>query len=118
MRTATLAALSGATLALAAGLSGAASAQGTAPAEERCLAIMKIVSGVVTDYTGQISTDLIADLQKKIGEDGKCDGPDQYRIWPNTKDREALNRIRQLIAVWDACKKDPAHEGCKETGGR
>jgi hypothetical protein len=118
MHRATLAALRGTALALATGLGGALEAQETSPAEERCRAVMKIVSGVVTDYTGQISADLIADLQRKIGEDGKCNGPDQYRIWPNTKDREALNRIGQLIRVWDACKKDPVHEGCKETGGQ
>ena len=92
-------------------LGGAAQAQG-AMAEERCKTIMVIISGVVQEYGGQISTDLISDLQRKIGTDGKCDGPDEYRVWPNTKDKEALGRIRQLIAVWDACKKDSGREGC------
>ena len=99
-------------LALAIGLGSAPEAQGT-PAEERCLAIMSIVSGIVTEYHGQISADLIADLQRKIGTEGKCDGPDEYRVWPNTKDREALGRMRSLLSAWDACKKDPAQEGCK-----
>jgi hypothetical protein len=99
------------TLALALGLGGVAQAQ-AAMAEERCNAVMTIIAGIIHEYAGQISTDLISDLQKKIGSEGKCDGPDEYRVWPNTKDREALGRIRQLIAVWDACKKDPAREGC------
>jgi hypothetical protein len=99
------------TLALGLGLGGSAQAQGVM-AEERCKTIMVIISGVVQEYGGQISTDLIGDLQRKIGTDGKCDGPDEYRVWPNTKDKEALGRIRQLIAVWDACKKDPGREGC------
>ena len=85
----------------------------TPPAEERCLAIMSIVSGIVDEYHGRISSDLIADLQRKIGTEGKCDGPDEYRVWPNMKDREALGRIRSLISAWDACKRDPAQEGCK-----
>jgi hypothetical protein len=75
---------------------------------------MSIVAGTIHEYHGQISADLISDLQKKIGTEGKCDGPDEYRVWPNTKDREALGRIRQLIAVWDACRKDPKRDGCRE----
>jgi hypothetical protein len=114
MRAAALGALSGTALALASGLGGAPQAQGTPPpGEERCLAIMKIVSGIVDEYHGRISADLIADLQKKIGEDGKCNGPDEYRVWPNTKDREALGRIRSLLSAWDACQKEPSREGCK-----
>jgi hypothetical protein len=97
--------------ALCLALAGAAEAQ-TAMSEERCRAIMSIVAGTIHEYHGQISADLISDLQRKIGADDKCDGPDQYRVWPNTKDRDALNRIRQLIAVWDACKKEPDREGC------
>jgi hypothetical protein len=102
----------GLAFALGFGLGGPAQAQG-AMLEERCKTIMTIVAGIVHEYHGQISADLISDLQKKIGTEGKCDGPDEYRVWPNTKDKEALSRIRQLIAVWDACKKDPAREGCK-----
>jgi hypothetical protein len=90
----------------------AAQAQGTM-AEERCKTLMSIVSGISIEYAGQISADLISDLQRKIGTDGKCDGPDEYRVWPNTKDREALQRIRTMISAWDTCKKDPAREGCK-----
>ena len=99
-------------LALATGLGGAPEAQRPL-AEERCLAIMSIVSGIVTEYHGQISVDLIADLQRKIGTEGKCDGPDEYRVWSNMKDREALGRIRALLSAWDACKRDPAQESCK-----
>jgi|GEM_PF-6073823 len=99
-------------LALAAG-SGGGVAQPLTQAEERCKAIMSIVSGVVVEYQGQISADLISDLQRKIGEQGKCDGPDEYRVWPNTKDREALGRIRTLIRAWDICNKEPGREGCE-----
>jgi hypothetical protein len=102
-----------ATVAFALGLGGTAQAQ-TTMTEERCTAIMSIVAGTIHEYHGQISTDLITDLQKKIGTEGKCDGPDEYRVWPNTKDREALQRIRQLIATWDICKREPAREGCKQ----
>jgi len=101
-----------ATLALALGLGGVSRAQGTM-SEERCQALMSIVGGIALEYQGQISTDFIGDLQKKIGENEKCDGPDQYRLWPNTKDREALGRIRQLLTVWDTCQKEPNQEGCK-----
>jgi hypothetical protein len=79
---------------------------------------MSIVTGVIHEYHGQISADLISDLQRKVGTDGKCDGPDEYRVWPNTKDREALGRIRQLLSVWDACKRDPALEGCQAAASR
>jgi len=113
MRKRTLAASSGATLALAIGLGGAVNAQDISPAEERCRAVMKIIAGVISDYSGQISTDLIEDLRRKVGEKMMCDGPDQYRTWPNTKDREALHRIGQLIRVWDTCKKEPKREGCE-----
>ena len=112
MRTAKLGACGAIALALATSLASGPEAQDT-PAEERCLAIMSIVSGVVDEYHGRISSDLIADLQKKIGTDGKCDGPDEYRVWPNMKDREALGRIRSLISAWDACKRDSAQEACK-----
>jgi hypothetical protein len=112
MRTARLGAAGAIALALATSLASAPEAQDT-PAEERCLAIMSIVSGIVDEYHGRISSDLIADLQKKIGTEGKCDGPDEYRVWPNMKDREALGRIRSLISAWDACKRDPAQEACK-----
>jgi hypothetical protein len=99
---------------LALGAGGAAQAQAQLTmAEERCKAIMSIVSGVTLEYAGQISSDLISDLQRKIGTDGKCDGPDEYRVWPNTKDREVLQRIRIMLSAWDACKKDPDREGCK-----
>ncbi len=118
MRSTTLAVSGGMALALAIGLGGATNAQGTSPAEERCRAVMKIVGGVINDYAGQISTDLIEDLRRKIGDKMKCDGPDQYRTWPNTKDREALARIGQLIRVWDACNKDPKREGCIGTDGQ
>ncbi len=60
------------------------------------------------------AADFISDLQRKVGTDGKCDGPDEYRIWPNTKDREALGRIRQLLTAWDICQKEPAREECKQ----
>lgn len=101
--------------ALAIGLgAGSAGGQVQGMSEERCKAIMSIVAGTIHEYHGQISADLISDLQKKIGTEGKCDGPDEYRVWPNTKDREALGRIRQLIAVWDACRKDPKRDGCRE----
>ena len=100
------------TLVIALGLGGGLQAQGTMP-EERCQAVMSIVAGIVHEYHGQISTDLISDLQKKIGTEGKCDGPDQYRVWPNTKDREALGRIRQMMSAWDICQKEPNREGCK-----
>jgi hypothetical protein len=100
-------------MALALGCAGAPQAQ--APmSEERCKAIMTIVSGVVYEYRGQISTDLISDLQKKIGSDGKCDGPDEYRLWPNTKDREALGRIRMMISAWDSCQREPNRESCEK----
>ena len=101
-------------LALVAGLGtgDGAQAQGTMP-EERCKAVMTIVTGVIHEYHGQISTNLISDLQRKVGPEGKCDGPDEYRVAPNTKDREALGRIRQLVSVWDICKKEPDREGCK-----
>jgi len=81
---------------------------------ERCKTLMSIVSGISLEYAGQISADFITDLQAKIGTDGKCDGPDQYRVWPNTKDREALGRIRQMLTAWDICQKEPSREGCKE----
>jgi hypothetical protein len=101
-------------IALALGSAGGAAAQAQAPmSEERCKAIMTIVSGVVYEYRGQISTDFISDLQKKIGSNGKCDGPDEYRLWPNTKDREALGRIRTILSTWDACQREPSQEGCK-----
>ncbi len=51
---------------------------------------MTIVAGITMEYGGQISADFISDLQRKVGTEGKCDGPDEYRLWPNTKDREAL----------------------------
>jgi hypothetical protein len=101
------------TLVAALVLGAGAEAQGTM-AEERCKALMKIVTGVTLEYQGQISADFIGDLQSKVGENGKCDGPDQYRLWPNTKDREALGRIRQMLTVWDICHKEPSREGCKE----
>ena len=118
MRSTTLAVSGGMAFALALGLGGATNAQGTSAAEERCRAVMKIIAGVTNDYAGQISTDLIEDLRRKIGDKMLCDGPDEYRTWPNTKDREALTRIGQLIRVWDACKKEPAREGCKGTDGQ
>jgi hypothetical protein len=82
--------------------------------EARCTAIMKFVAGTIHEYHGQISADLISDLQRKIGPEGKCDGPDEYRVWPNTKDREVLQRIRQLISTWDACQREPSREDCKQ----
>jgi hypothetical protein len=96
---------------LAAG--GAPQAQ-TTMNEARCKTLMEIVAGVTLEYAGQISADFIEDLQRKVGTDGKCDGPDQYRIWPNTKDREALGRIRQLLTAWDICQREPAREECKK----
>jgi hypothetical protein len=112
MRRARCGVLGAAILAIALGLVAAVEAQGTA-GDERCQAIMSIVAGIIHEYHGQISTDFISDLQRKVGTDGKCDGPDEYRVWPNTKDREALGRIRTLIAAWDMCKKDPTREDCK-----
>ena len=100
------------TLAVGLDLGGALEAQAPMP-QERCQAVMTIVAGVIHEYHGQISADLISDLQRKVGTEGKCDGPDEYRVSPNTKDREALGRIRQLLAVWDICKKEPNREGCK-----
>ena len=93
------------------GLGGTLQAQGTM-SEERCKTLMSIVTGVTLEYSGQISADFINDLQKKVGTDGKCDGPDEYRLWPNTKDREALGRIRQMLTAWDICQKEPSREGC------
>lgn len=104
--------LGAATLVAALVLSGTVEAQGTMP-EERCKTLMTIVTGVTLEYHGQISADFINDLQKKIGTDGKCDGPDEYRLWPNTKDREALGRIRTMLTAWDICQKEPSREGCK-----
>jgi hypothetical protein len=92
---------------------GALRAQ-TTMSEERCKKVMEIVAGITLEYHGQISSDFITDLQRKVGTDGKCDGPDEYRLWPNTKDREALARIRQMLTAWDICQKDPAREGCKQ----
>jgi len=112
MRVAVCGRLGAAAMAVLLGLGGAAQAQETL-AEERCKTLMSIVSGLLVEYSGQVSSDLISDLQKKIGTEGKCDGPDEYRVWPNTKDREVLGRIRMLISAWDACKKDPSREGCK-----
>ena len=112
MRVASCGKLGAAAMAVLLGLCGASQAQGTL-AEERCKTLMSIVSGITVEYAGQISADLISDLQRKIGTEGKCDGPDEYRVWPNTKDREVLGRIRMLISAWDACKKDPGGEGCK-----
>jgi hypothetical protein len=106
-----------AALALGLGLGAAPQAQPT-PADERCRAIISMIGGLIIEYRGQISTDLIADLQRKVGDYGRCDGPDEYRVWPNTKDREVLGRLRTMIAAWDACRKDPAREGCTETSGR
>jgi len=100
-------------LVLVLGLGASSRAQGTMT-EERCQALMSIVSGIVGEYQGQISADLIRDLQRKVGTGGKCDGPDEYRVWPNTKDREALGRIRMLLSAWDSCKKAPNREDCKE----
>jgi hypothetical protein len=95
--------------------SGSPRAQVQAPMnEDRCKALMEIVGGITMEFAGQISTDFIGDLQRKIGMDGKCDGPDEYRIWPNTRDREALGRIRQLLTAWDICNKEPAREECKQ----
>jgi hypothetical protein len=104
----------GAVALFAFGLAGgdAAPAQGTM-SEERCKTVMKIVGGLTLEYAGQISTDFISDLQKKIGTEGKCDGPDEYRVWPNTKDREVLGRIRQMLTAWDICQKEPSREGCQ-----
>jgi hypothetical protein len=82
--------------------------------EDRCKALMEIVGGITMEFAGQISTDFIGDLQRKIGMEGKCDGPDEYRIWPNTRDREAPGRIRQLLTAWDICNKEPAREECKQ----
>jgi hypothetical protein len=102
------------TLAAGLGLGLGGSLQAQAPmSEERCQAVMTIVAGIIHEYHGQISVDLISDLQRKVGTEGKCDGPDEYRVSPNTKDREALGRIRQLLAVWDICKREPNREGCK-----
>jgi hypothetical protein len=93
--------------------SASAEARAQAPCRERCLAVLTIVAGIIHEYQGQISTDLISDLQRKVGIEGKCDGPDEYRVSPNTKDREALGRIRQLLSAWDICKREPNREGCK-----
>lgn len=96
-------------------LAGSAAAEAQSPMpEERCKTLMTIITGVTLEYAGQISSDFVSDLQRKVGTEGKCDGPDEYRIWPNTKDREALGRIRQLLMTWDICQKEPAREGCKE----
>jgi hypothetical protein len=100
------------TLAVCLGLGGAPQAQAQM-SEERCQAVMTIVAGIIHEYHGQISVDLISDLQRKVGAEGKCDGPDEYRVSPNTKDREALGRIRQLLSAWDICKREPGREGCK-----
>ena len=99
------------TLAVGLGIGGGLQAQGMP--EERCQAVMTIVAGIIHEYHGQISADLISDLQRKVGTEGKCDGPDEYRVSPNTKDREALGRIRQLLSAWDICKREPNREGCK-----
>jgi hypothetical protein len=112
MRAARRGALGAATLAIGLGLGSASEAQGTM-SEERCKTLMTIVTGITLEYHGQISADFINDLQKKIGTDGKCDGPDEYRLWPNTKDREALGRIRTMLTAWDICQKEPNREGCK-----
>ena len=100
-------------LLLGLGLGGALEAQGTM-SEERCKTLMKIVGGITLEYAGQISADFISDLRTKIGAEAKCDGPDQYRLWPNTKDREVLGRIRQMLTAWDTCQKDPSLDGCKQ----
>ena len=109
--------LGAAACAIALGLGGGLQAQQTA-AEERCKVLMTVVTGVIHEYHGQISADLISDLQRKVGTDGKCNGPDEYRVWPNTKDREALARIRKIISAWDICKRDSARKGCEATGLR
>lgn len=96
------------------GLAPSAARAQTTMSEERCKTLMEIVAGMTLEYAGQISADFIEDLQRKVGTDGKCDGPDQYRVWPNTKDREALGRIRQLLTAWDICQKEPAREECKK----
>ena len=75
--------------------------------EERCKALMSIVSGVIGEYQGQISTNLISDLQRKVGPEGKCDGPDEYRVAPNTKDREALGRIECCSPPGTSARKSP-----------
>jgi hypothetical protein len=112
MRKGGIAAAAVAALVVGLAASGAPRAQ-TTMNEERCKTLMEIVAGVTLEFAGQISTDFIEDLQRKVGSSGKCDGPDQYRIWPNTKDREALGRIRQLLTAWDICQKEPAREECK-----
>jgi hypothetical protein len=117
MRRTGLAAAAAAALALGLGVGEAVRAQPT-PAEARCRAIISMIGGLIIEYRGQISTDLIADLQRKVGDHGRCDGPDEYRVWPNTKDREVLGRLRTMIAAWEACRKDPAREGCTQTDGR
>jgi hypothetical protein len=104
-----------AAIALLVGLATSGAPRAQAPMNEaRCKALMEIVGGITFEYAGQISSDFIGDLQRKIGADGRCDGPDEYRIWPNTKDREALGRIRQLLTAWDICNKEPAREECKQ----
>jgi hypothetical protein len=117
MREARRIAVAATTLAIGLGLGGPLRAQPT-PVEERCKAIMSIISGVIIEYRGQVSTDLISDLQRKVGEHGRCDGPDEYRVWPNTKDREVLGRIRGMISAWDTCRKDPTREGCEAASGQ
>jgi hypothetical protein len=117
MRRAGLGMAAAAALALGLDLGGPVRAQPT-PAEERCRAIISMIGGLVIEYRDQISADLIADLQRKVGDSGKCDGPDEYRVWPNTKDREVLGRLRTMIAAWDTCRRDPAREGCPQAGGR
>jgi hypothetical protein len=92
--------------------SGASWAQ-TPMSEARCKTLMEIIAGITIEYAGQISSDLISDLQRKVGTDGKCDGPDEYRVWSNTKDREALGRIRQMLSAWDICQREPTREECK-----
>ena len=102
------------TAALLAGLSASGAPRAQAPmSEARCKTLMTIVAGITMEYAGQISSDFISDLQRKVGTDGKCDGPDEYRIWSNTKDREALGRIRQMLTAWDICQKEPTREECK-----
>jgi hypothetical protein len=92
---------------------GEARAQAPPMSEARCKALMDIVTGITLEYSGQISTDFIEDLQRKVGTEGKCDGPDQYRVWPNTKDREVLGRIRRMLTAWEICQREPAREECK-----
>ena len=80
--------------------------------EERCKTLMTIVAGIIARVSPARSAPTSsATCSRRSAPTASATGPTNTGVWPNTKDREALGRIRQLLTAWDICQKEPTPRG-------